>query len=140
MVEPRNPSATPALVQAKQVELSAATRHVATMKNAAQFSMVFVTAPNIKAARALAKVALESRLIACANLIPKLESHYWWRGKLESSPEVLLILKTRSSHLKRLERLILAHHPYDTPEFIALPLKSGTNRYLEWLGAECLPK
>ena len=103
------------------------------MKTAANFAIVLVTAPDLTTARALARAALLARLIACANLIPKIESHYWWQGKIESGAEVLLILKTTKSKLAALEELILAKHPYDTPEFLVLPLRAGNQRYLNWL-------
>ena len=103
------------------------------MKPATQFVLVLVTAPDLKTARALAKAALSARLIACANLVPKVESHYWWRGKIESGAEILLILKTQKSKLAALEKLILAKHPYDTPEFLVLPLSAGNKKYLDWL-------
>lgn len=107
------------------------------MKPAAPFAVVLVTAPDLKSARALAKAALSARLIACANLVPKIESHYWWQGKIESGAEVLLILKTRKARLAALERLILERHPYDTPEFLVLPVDAGSRRYLDWLAANC---
>jgi periplasmic divalent cation tolerance protein len=103
------------------------------MEPAAKFAVVLVTAPDLKTARALAKSALQARLIACANLFPTIESHYWWQGKIESGTEVLLILKAPRSNLPALEKLILAKHPYDTPEFLVLPLRSGNQRYLKWL-------
>jgi periplasmic divalent cation tolerance protein len=103
------------------------------MKSASSFAVVLVTAPDLKTARALAIAALQSRLTACANIVPKIESHYWWQGKIESSGEVLLILKTQKSKLPALEKLILAKHPYDTPEFLVLPLDMGSRRYLDWL-------
>ena len=103
------------------------------MKNAASFSVVLVTAPDLKTARALAKAALEARLIACANIVPKIESHYWWQGKIESGKEVLLILKTKKAKLHALEELVLAQHPYETPEFLVLPLAKGSAKYLQWL-------
>jgi periplasmic divalent cation tolerance protein len=103
------------------------------MKDAAQFSLVLVTAPDLKTARALARAALHARLIACANLVPKIESHYWWQGKIESGKEVLLILKTRKSRLAALEKLVLTRHPYETPEFLVLPLDKGSRGYLQWL-------
>ena len=106
------------------------------MKNTAQFRLALVTAPDIKVARRLARAALKRRLAACANLIPSVESHYWWQGKIESAGEVLLIFKTRASRLRELERLILALHPYDTPEFVVLQLTAGTERYLAWLAQE----
>jgi periplasmic divalent cation tolerance protein len=104
-----------------------------TMKSAATFAIVLVTMPDLKTARALTRSALHARLIACANLIPKIESHYWWRGKMESGAEVLLILKTQKSKLVALEKLVFAKHPYHTPEFLVLPLNAGSKRYLVWL-------
>jgi periplasmic divalent cation tolerance protein len=98
-----------------------------------KFAVVLVTAPDIKTARALGRAALEARLIACANLLPQLESHYWWQGKIETGKEVLLILKTTVARLPALQRLIVAKHPYDTPEFIVLPITSGNKRYLDWI-------
>jgi periplasmic divalent cation tolerance protein len=105
------------------------------MKSAGKFSIVLVTAPDLKTARTLARAALQARLIACANLIPGMESHYWWRGKIESGPEILLVLKTRKAMLAALEKLILARHPYDTPEFLVLPPSAGSRKYLDWLAA-----
>jgi periplasmic divalent cation tolerance protein len=105
------------------------------MKPAHRFVLVLITAPNLKTARALARVALEARLIACANLVPRVESHYWWQGRLERGAEVLLVLKTTRARLAALEKLVLARHPYDTPEFLVLPLHAGAERYLAWLAA-----
>lgn len=107
------------------------------MKAAKEFAVVLVTAPDLKTARSLAKAALQKRLIACANLIPKIESHYLWKGKQERGSEVLMILKTVSARLSALEKLIVAKHPYDTPEFIVLPIHSGNKKYLDWLGQSC---
>jgi periplasmic divalent cation tolerance protein len=107
------------------------------MKSALEFAVVLVTAPNLKTARALARIALQERLIACANLIPKIESHYWWQEKIESGAEVLLVLKTQKAKLPALEKLILSKHPYDMPEFLVLPLSAGNKRYLDWLNQSC---
>jgi len=106
------------------------------MKSAINFSLVLVTAPDLKTARILAKTALRAKLIACANLVPKIESHFWWRGKIESGAEVLLVLKTQKSKLAALEKLILARHPYDTPEFLVLPVTAGSEKYLAWLAEQ----
>src|SRR2546430_17537054 len=103
------------------------------MTSAAKFKLVLVTAPDLKTARQLEKAALRARLIACANLVPKIESHYWWNGKIETSAEVLLILKTTSARIAALEKLIVEKHPYATPEFIALSPSGGSRRYLNWI-------
>jgi periplasmic divalent cation tolerance protein len=103
------------------------------MKSAGKYAVVLVTTPDLKTARKLARAALAARLIACANLIPKIESHYRWQGKIESGAEVLLVLKTTTARLAALEKLLLARHPYDTPEFLVLPIRRGNRRYLDWV-------
>jgi|ERR1035437_5987376 periplasmic divalent cation tolerance protein len=103
------------------------------MKPKGKYAVVLVTAPDVKTARQLARAALEARLIACANLIPKIESHYWWQGKSMIGAEVLLILKTTTARLAALEKLISDKHPYDTPEFLVLPISRGNQRYLDWV-------
>ena len=99
----------------------------------AQFKIILVTAPDLKTARRLAQAALAARLIACANLVPKIESHYRWQGKLERSAEVLMVMKTTPARVAALKKLIVAKHPYDTPEFVVLNLAGGANKYLAWL-------
>lgn len=101
------------------------------------YKIVLVTAPDLKTARRLARAALTARLIACANLVSRLESHYRWQGKLEQSSEVLMVMKTTATRLKALEKLVLAKHPYDTPEFVVLNLAGGTKKYLAWLAESC---
>ena len=74
------------------------------MQRTTLFAVVLVTAPDLAVARALAQAILEARLAACVNLIPGLESHYRWEGKLESASEVLLLVKTSRRHLAKLEQ------------------------------------
>ena len=107
------------------------------MKPVKNYFIVLVTAPDLKTARRLARVALRARLIACANLIPKIESHYWWREKLEVGNEVLMILKTTRRNLTKLQELMLAQHPYDTAEFVVLPVSRGSKWYLDWWSQTC---
>ena len=95
--------------------------------------VVLVTAPDLRTARRLAKGALEAKLAACANLIRGIESHYWWQGKLDKGREVLVLFKTAERQLCDLEANILENHPYDTPEFVVLPISSGNSRYLSWI-------
>ncbi len=103
------------------------------MKPGTKFALVLVTTPDLRTARRLARAALKARLVACVNLVPKIESHYWWQGKLESGAEVLLVMKTVATRLPALEKLVLAQHPYDTPEFVVVSLPSGNKRYLDWV-------
>jgi periplasmic divalent cation tolerance protein len=102
---------------------------------AAGVCVVLVTAPDLKTARTLARGALAARLIACANLVPRIESHYVWQGKAEQSAEVLMVMKTTRRRLAALERFILSNHPYDTAEFLVLPAARGAAKYLAWVAA-----
>jgi periplasmic divalent cation tolerance protein len=94
---------------------------------------VFVTVPNLPTARKIAALALKGKLAACANLLPKIESHYWWMGKLEFSSEAMVLFKTTGKRLAALESCVLEAHPYETPEFIAFKIDSGNAKYLDWI-------
>lgn len=102
-----------------------------------QICLALVTAPDMATARRLARAALKARLVACANLVPRIESHYWWQGKLERSGEVLIVFKAMRRSQQRLEKLIVEKHPYDTPEFITLTIDRGNARYLDWWIKSC---
>jgi periplasmic divalent cation tolerance protein len=100
-----------------------------------KYAVVLVTAPEIKTARRLARQALEARLAACVNLLPGVESHYWWEGKIDTGREILMVVKTSVRKVKALEKLVLEEHPYETPEFVLLDIAGGSRRYLDWVSA-----
>ena len=101
--------------------------------------IVFVTAPGLEVARELSAGILERRLAACANLVPGVESHYWWEGKICNEAEVLMILKTTEVCLADLESYVLEAHPYDTPEFVTWSITAGSEKYLLWLTENTAP-
>jgi periplasmic divalent cation tolerance protein len=109
------------------------------MKAKLEYAIALVTTPDLKTARKLARAVLEARLAACVNIIPEIESHYWWDAKIQSEGETLLLFKTSSKRLAALEKCILALHPYDTPEFVVLQIKQGNRRYLDWLCRSTTP-
>lgn len=98
-----------------------------------EYQVVLVTAPDAEVGRRVARKVLEEKLVACVNIVPQIESLYWWEGKIDSSNEVLLVMKTRTGHLGDLEQAVLSEHPYDTPEFVALPITAGSEKYLSWI-------
>jgi periplasmic divalent cation tolerance protein len=107
-------------------------RPASTLKSPKGCRIVLVTAPNLKTARRLVRAALRHRLVACANIVPSLESHYWWKDKLEHSREVLILFKTSKSRVKELQALVAAEHPYTTPEFVSLSVDHVGDPYLAW--------
>lgn len=103
------------------------------MRQSRSMAAALMTAPDLKTARRLARAALDQHLAACVSLVPRIESHYWWQGRVERGAEVLLIFKTARAKLPALEKHLLSIHPYDTPEFLVLPVDGGSVRYLAWL-------
>ncbi|OGX13925.1 MAG: hypothetical protein A2351_03305 [Omnitrophica bacterium RIFOXYB12_FULL_50_7] len=101
-----------------------------------KYCCILSTVPGIKRARILAGLLISRRLAACVQILPGLESHYRWRGKKETSKEVLLLIKTQVSNYKRLEKTLLENHPYEVPEIICLPITKGSKAYLDWISKE----
>jgi periplasmic divalent cation tolerance protein len=87
----------------------------------------------------MAGLLVSKGLAACVQILPGLESHYRWKGKKETSSEVLLICKTRSSLYKQLEKALLKNHPYEVPEIVCLPITKGSKTYLKWIDEEVIP-
>ncbi|MBF0511099.1 MAG: divalent-cation tolerance protein CutA [Candidatus Omnitrophica bacterium] len=95
--------------------------------------VVFITAKDKKEAKKIAQGLLEAKLIACANIVSGVESFFWWQGKIDSSKEVLLILKTKKNLFKKITLKVKSLHSYQTPEIIALPVVSASKDYLDWV-------
>jgi periplasmic divalent cation tolerance protein len=95
--------------------------------------VVLTTASNLDEANHLGRTLVEEGLAACATLIPAVESIYSWKGKLETSSETMVMLKTGSDQLASLEVRLLQLHSYEIPEFLVLPVDAGSHAYLEWM-------
>jgi periplasmic divalent cation tolerance protein len=94
--------------------------------------IVFVTASSIEEARHLAQVILEKHLAACVNLVPGVESHYWWKEKLETSAEILLMIKSSAEQFEALQEVIRWKHSYDCPEIVAVAPEQISPDYRAW--------
>src|SRR5271167_3362081 len=101
--------------------------------------IIYVTAPGKEEAYLLAQKILESRLAACANLVPGVESHYWWQGKLETASEVLLLIKSSAEQFEALSALIRQHHSYECPEIVAVTPQEIAPAYRAWWEKETAP-
>ena len=94
--------------------------------------LILVTASSLDEARRLAQGLLEQHLAACINLVPGIESHYWWEGKLESGTEVLLLIKSSAEQFEALSNFIRTHHSYACPEIVTLEPGAIAPSYFEW--------
>lgn len=102
---------------------------------AADVVVVWVTAPDPSSAETLACALVEERLAACVNLLPGVTSLYRWEGAVQRDTEVLMLIKTTVGGFDRLRTRVLELHPYDAFEVIALPVRDGDERYLDWVRA-----
>ena len=98
-----------------------------------KYLIVLVTTPNMEEAQKISQALLGTRKAACINIIPKINSTYWWLDKIESSEECMLVIKTEMVLLNSLVDLVKKNHSYATPEIIALPVVGGNQDYLKWL-------
>ncbi|MEK6683711.1 MAG: divalent-cation tolerance protein CutA [Nitrospirota bacterium] len=95
--------------------------------------VVLITAPSLREARTIGRRLVEEKLAACANIIPRVASIFFWQGKIRQERESLLMIKTRQSCFDRLVKRVKSLHAYSVPEIIALPIIRGSKDYLEWI-------
>jgi periplasmic divalent cation tolerance protein len=101
------------------------------------YIVVLVTAKDKKEAEKISHGLLKAKLIACANIIDGVQSLFWWQGKIDSSKEVILVLKSKNILFKKIVAKIKTLHSYQTPEIIALPIVKGSDEYLGWVNSSC---
>lgn len=96
--------------------------------------VVLVTTPTAESAAAMARTLVEEGLCACGNVVPTVRSIYRWEGEIHDDAEALLVLKTERRLLAELKERLLALHPYQVPELLALTVEDGLAPYLAWIG------
>jgi periplasmic divalent cation tolerance protein len=94
---------------------------------------VYMTAPNRQEAERIGSHLVQKRLAACVNILPQMNSIYWWNGKIEFAEECVIIAKTRKSLTTKLIKEVESTHPYETPCALVIDIKKGTKGYLKWL-------
>jgi periplasmic divalent cation tolerance protein len=98
-----------------------------------EFVVVFCTFPDLENARRVIAQLVESKLIACGNIFPGVESIYRWKGQVERSGEVFAVLKTTSGTFSLLASKFKELHPYEVPELVAAQIAHGLPEYLAWI-------
>jgi periplasmic divalent cation tolerance protein len=102
-----------------------------------QAIVVLITVPSREVGEKVARALLEQRLAACVNILPAMQSYYWWQGEIQQEQEALLFVKSRPDLFEtRLISAVQAVHPYEIPEIIALPVNMGLESYLGWITQE----
>lgn len=103
---------------------------------AGDFIVALTTLGDPAQARQLVQRLVDQRLIACGTILPGAASVYRWQGKVREEAEVVVLLKTPMARWDALKAAVEAHHPYQVPELLALPVVAGLERYLDWVSSE----
>jgi periplasmic divalent cation tolerance protein len=102
-------------------------------------SLIYATAPNRAAALKIARVLVESRIVACVNVIDGATSLYWWEGQVQEEAEAILVAKTPSANVAATIAKIKELHHYSCPCVVALDIVQGNPAFLDWITAETRP-
>lgn len=98
--------------------------------------LIYITTSNQEEAKTLSKILLDKKLIACSNILSQMNSFYSWEGKIESSQECILLLKSFQEKYRSIEEVVLANHSYEIPCLITLKLESVNKAYLDWMKSQ----
>lgn len=102
-----------------------------------KFVVAHSTFPDAETARKISRELVENALVACANIIPAVESLYFWKGKVEHSAEVLVIFKLTAARFAEFSKRLRQLHPYDVPEILRVNVAEGSPDYLRWISESC---
>ncbi|MBU0600644.1 divalent-cation tolerance protein CutA [bacterium] len=97
------------------------------------YLVIFITTPTYEEAKDIAHRLLNEKKVACVNIVSGVFSLFWWQGKIDSSKEALLVIKTQEKFLEEIIKLVKGIHSYKVPEIIALPIIGGNQEYLKWI-------
>ncbi len=103
-----------------------------------EYCVIQSTASNEEEAKTIAKHLVESKLIACCTIVPKVRSIYIWQNQLNDDEEVLMIMKTRTELYSKVEEEIKKLHSYEVPEIILLTVSAGNKDYLKWIDEQTI--
>lgn len=103
-----------------------------------RYLLILSTAPDAETARQIGTALVEMQIAACVNVLPQGQSIYRWQGKVETADEHTLLIKTNAANLRVVEKELTERHPYDVPEFIAIPIEAGSSAYLAWISDSTL--
>lgn len=101
-----------------------------------EFIVIYCTVPNKKEGTEIAKVLLEQKLVACINIIDKVESIFSWDGEIMEEKEALMMIKTKKELFSQINHTIQKLHSYNVPEVIAMPIIEADETYLKWIAHE----
>jgi len=98
--------------------------------------MIYITAADRRQALRIGKILVQERLAACINILGRIDSIYWWEGRVQQGKEVSFVAKTRAALSKAVIRRVRELHSYHVPCAVAVPVADGNPAFLQWISAE----
>jgi periplasmic divalent cation tolerance protein len=95
------------------------------------------TFPDAETARRISNQLVTEKFAACANILPRVESIYRWKDKIETAGEVIVFFKTTQDRQVEFQEKLRLLHPYEVPEIVFVPVLSGLPSYLSWVAESC---
>ena len=102
-------------------------------RNSSPHILIYITCGSEENALQIATTLVQEQLAACVNILSNIQSIYRWQGKLETTSEYLLIIKSRNEVFDALRERVCNLHHYELPEIIAVPIVAGLEPYLNWI-------
>lgn len=99
------------------------------------FLLVYSTCPDSAVAERLARVLVEAGHAACVNIVPAVRSMYLWKGAIQVDDEAMMVIKTTAAQFTGLRDTLVAQHPYELPEVVAVAIEAGHGPYLDWVAS-----
>lgn len=99
------------------------------------YVVILVTAKDKKEAQKISIGLIKAKLAACVNIVSKIDSIFFWLGKIDQAKESLLVIKSKKDKLPQIIKLVRSLHSYKLPEIIAIPIIAGDGPYLRWIDA-----
>ena len=101
-----------------------------------EISFIYITTENNNEAKKIGMALIESKLVACVNIIDNMESLYMWEGKMQNSRESVLIAKTTQDKVDKVVEKVRTLHSYECPCIISLPISGGHSPFIDWIKEE----
>ncbi|MEJ2588312.1 MAG: divalent-cation tolerance protein CutA [Deltaproteobacteria bacterium] len=98
--------------------------------------LIYITVPTMKEAEHIGNALVSERLAASVNLMDGMHAIYWWKGKMESRDEVVLLAKTKATLVQEVIRRVKAMHSYECPCVVSMPISAGNPAFLDWIAEE----
>ena len=98
--------------------------------------IVYSTCGKLEVAEEIAALLVEDKLAACVNIVDNVKSVYRWKSEVQTDHEVMMMIKTTSNHVQKIQHLVKKHSGYELPEVIAVDITDGSEEYLGWIAEE----